>query len=378
MNIKSTIVLIATVLFSILFIAAGFYMFKDYQVDSGEDYAAYKAKVTSVDKFDEALDHYNNIVKTIYFSAGITHGPEKNTIVTCTQEVGGMMAMQDREIETGDSILVVYVSDLGTGEPGWMFGGYNRVDALIILCASFLAFIVVLGHMKGVTTILSLIFSCLAIFLVYVPSILSGFPVYVSTVIVALFIILMSLLLINGANQKTLCAVLGNIGGVIVAAVAVLIMNNVMKMSGFIDDDYMLLSMIDPHKPLDLLAIVWGGMVLGSVGAIMDVAMSIASAMHELADHMSMKSFSKMFRSGMNIGRDAIGTMTNTLILAYIGSSLALVLLLVVYSKDTLTLFSMEMIAAQVVQAVAGSMGILFAVPITALFSAHIYSKQVR
>jgi uncharacterized membrane protein len=78
----------------------------------------------------------------------------------------------------------------------------------------------------------------------------------------------------------------------------------------------------------------------------------------------------------MNIGRDAIGTMSNTLILAYIGSSLALVLLLIANTKDTAFLFSMELIAVQIVQAVAGSMGILFAVPFTAIFAAYIYNKD--
>ena len=97
--------------------------------------------------------------------------------------------------------------------------------------------------------------------------------------------------------------------------------------------------------------------------------------MHELAEHMSRRSFSKMLRSGMNIGRDVIGTMTNTLILAYIGGSLALVLLLIVHTKNTLYLLSMEMIAVQVVQSVVGSMGILFAVPFTTLFAAFVYTN---
>lgn len=106
--------------------------------------------------------------------------------------------------------------------------------------------------------------------------------------------------------------------------------------------------------------------------------MTIASAMNELAENMENKTFMKMLKSGMNIGRDAIGTMTNTLILAYVGSSLATVLLLIVYNKDILYLFNMEMIVVEVLQAVVGSMGILFAVPATALFSAYIFTKKKK
>lgn len=169
---------------------------------------------------------------------------------------------------------------------------------------------------------------------------------------------------------------LGNFGGVLIAALLALFMNHVMKMTGFIDEQYALLSFANPDHPLNLIAIMWGGMVLGALGAIMDVAMTIASSIHELADHMQDRSFIKMLRSGMNIGRDAIGTMTNTLILAYIGSSLALVLLLIVNIKNTLFLFSMEMITVEVLQAIVGSIGILFAVPSTAIFAAYLYNKS--
>ena len=104
--------------------------------------------------------------------------------------------------------------------------------------------------------------------------------------------------------------------------------------------------------------------------------MTIASAMNELSQHMKKKSFSKMMRSGMNIGRDAIGTMTNTLILAYIGGSLALVLLLIANTDSYDYLFNMEMIVIEIMQAVIGSIGILFAVPITAFFAAYFFNKQ--
>jgi len=100
--------------------------------------------------------------------------------------------------------------------------------------------------------------------------------------------------------------------------------------------------------------------------------------MNELAENMEERTFAKLIKSGMNIGRDTIGTMTNTLILAYVGSSLATVLLLIVYNKNTLFLFNMEMIVVEVLQAIVGSLGILFAVPATALFSAYIFTKEKR
>ncbi|QSX06929.1 YibE/F family protein [Sedimentibacter sp. zth1] len=108
----------------------------------------------------------------------------------------------------------------------------------------------------------------------------------------------------------------------------------------------------------------------------MDVSMSIASAMQELSVEMKNKSFRRMARSGMNIGRDAIGTMTNTLILAYVGSSLAIILLFTAYNRNILLLLNLEMIVVEVIQAIVGSIGILLAVPVTVLFAAWIFNKN--
>ena len=127
---------------------------------------------------------------------------------------------------------------------------------------------------------------------------------------------------------------------------------------------------------INLPAVIWGGILIGALGAIMDVAMSISSAMEELSEKMRDKSYSSMVASGMNIGKDAIGTMTNTLILAYVGSSIAMVLLFMAYNRNLLVLFNLEMIVVEILQAILGSMGILFAVPATVFFAAWIYNRD--
>jgi uncharacterized membrane protein len=110
----------------------------------------------------------------------------------------------------------------------------------------------------------------------------------------------------------------------------------------------------------------------------MDVAMAIASSMNELNEKMRDKSFKSMFVSGMNIGKDSIGTMANTLILAYIGCSMSTVLLLFSYNKNLLYLFNIEAIIIEVLQAVIGSIGILLTVPLTAFFSAWLFNRKTK
>ena len=145
-----------------------------------------------------------------------------------------------------------------------------------------------------------------------------------------------------------------------------------------LDEDYMFLAALGGESSVDLRAIVWSGIMIGSLGAIMDVSMSIASAMQELAVEMKERSFKRMISSGMNIGRDAIGTMTITLVLAYAGSSIAAILLFTLNNRNLMILMNFEMIVVEVVQAIVGSLGILLAVPITVLFAATAFNKSKK
>lgn len=379
---KQAIIYAATVIFSVIFVLVGNIVCRPAIFDEGsEDY--YRAEVVEIGNVEEdefSLDDGETTVsnKRITFSALMKSGPYKGDIVEAVQDMDDMYAYQPRDVREGDKILLSRPGyDMKTGEfgddVGWVFIEHNRMSTIIWLIAIFLLLIVLIGRSKGVSTIISLIFTVLAIFVVYIPSILKGYNVYLMTVIVAVFTIFMSLIVISGWNMKTICAIVGNIIGIAVAGVLAVVMNKILGVTGMIDEDYVLLTLME--TPIDLRAIVWGGVCIGALGAIMDVAMSIASAMKELNDTMSDKTFLRMLRSGMNIGRDAIGTMTNTLILAYIGGALATVLLLVAYNKNIYYLFNMEMIMTEIVCAIVGSIGILAAVPATAIFSAYMFNK---
>ncbi len=312
--------------------------------------------------------------ESIYFKAQLKSGDSKGKSIDAVQHIDYMYAHVPDHVEIGDKIIVTSIYNFSTNDYDWEFGGYNHISALIVLVGAFLVLVVIIGKTKGLVTIASLIITILAIFMVYVPSILKGMNIYASTIIIGVFITLSTLVLLNGINKKTISAIVGNIGGLLVAGIITAIMNAVLDISGLADEDYVSLMLLNTQSPINLRAVIWGAVVIGALGAIMDVAMSIASSMQELSDNMKNKSFKTMFKSGMNIGKDAIGTMTNTLILAYIGSSLVVVLLLFAYNKDLLYLFNYETIAIEVVQAFAGSIGIICAVPLTAFFSAFIFT----
>ncbi|MDD3766631.1 MAG: YibE/F family protein [Eubacteriales bacterium] len=375
---KNILSYIGVIIFAVLFIFIGNKILKP-EVLEQEQNVFQKAKVISIDSIETEDINFgddNHEIKKITFTAKITSKEYKDQTVQVLQEINPMYAMQPKEVKKGSKIILVAIAADESGELEWFFSDHNRSDILFWLVVLFLLIVLIIGRGKGLTAILSLAITIAAIFTVFIPSILKGYSIYASTMVIGVFVVFVSLIILNGLNKKTACAILGNIGGLAVAGAFAFLMNKILNVTGIVDEEYVFLMSAQFEKPINLVALVWSGIVIGALGAIMDVAMSIASAINELAENMQDKTFGKLLKSGMNIGRDAIGTMTNTLVLAYVGSSLATILLLMVYSKDTLFLFNMEMIAIEILQSVVGSLGILFAVPATSIFSAYIYTKK--
>ena len=333
----------------------------------------YRAKVTKVLDSENVTDELGEIrEKYVFFEMYIQSGYMKGETITGVQMMDYIYAVQPKEIEKGDKIIVSTDID-DNGKIIWLFVEYNRLGVLIMLGLIFFGIILYLGRTKGIGTILSLIYTTMAIFMMYIPGITKGMNIYALTTVISIFIILMSLTLINGFSKKTLCAILGNLGGVFLSALITFICSKILHLTGLVQQDYVFLTFLD--TPIDLKALVWGGIVIGALGAIMDVAMTIASSMNELSEKMRSKSFKNMFVSGMNIGKDAIGTMTNTLVLAYVGSSLAVIILIFANNKGNLLyIMNMEMIVTEILQALAGSLGILLCVPVTVFISAYLFN----
>ncbi len=371
-KIKHILTIVLVSVFSLIFI------FKGAEICKFEsNYAAqevYKANVLQTLNSEEVKDETGVArIKYIYFDMYVQSGYMKGEVIKGVQIIDYIYAVQPREIRAGDKILVT--TDINEeGKIVWVFVEYNRFYVMAILIVIFLGIILFLGRAKGVGTILSLIYTTMALFMLFIPGITKGMNIYLLTSIISIFIILMSLLLINGFNKKTLCAILGNMGGVFLSAVITYVFERVLNITGLVEQDYVFLTYLE--TPIDLKALVWSGIVIGSLGAIMDVAMTIASSMNELSEKMRDKSYKNMFISGMNIGKDAIGTMTNTLVLAYVGGSLAMIILILANNRGNLLfLLNMEMIVVQVLQSVAGSMGILLCVPVTVLISAYLFNR---
>ncbi|MFV0399995.1 MAG: YibE/F family protein [Oscillospiraceae bacterium] len=313
----------------------------------------------------------------IFFEAVFTGGPRKGERIMARQVMEATRAVSIKAVEEGNRVMLVLVPYQDEG-PVWIMQEYDRTLPLLILVGAFFLLLFLFGGKKGFGTILSLVFTCLCIFYLFVPSILAGRDIYAATLLCCLFIIVVTLCLVNGFNSKSLSAGLGCVGGLAVSGILFFVMDRFLQLTGLIDEDSAFLTMIE--IPIDLKAIIFSSILIGVLGGVLDVGVSIASSLSEINREKGEDSlsFGDLMRSGMNIGRDILCTMTNTLILVYIGSALSVTLLLVVYSNSFLELINRESIVIEVLQALLGSIGLLFTIPLTTLFYALSVTRKKK
>lgn len=329
----------------------------------------FEARVTNIVNIHEHTDDW----VAITFEAEIVRGEYRGEVVNFTQNIRSYFLDRfPREARVGDRVM------LSTTDRGvWNFVDYIRIHYIVILGGIFVVLMIIFGRMKGFNSILSLGLTCTAIFAVFIPSILSGMNIYISAIVVCVHSVITTLFIINGVNKKSAAAVSGCLGGVVAAGLITFTMNRIMELTGITQTESIHLLYLSEH-PIDLNAIIFASIIIGAVGAIMDMSVSISSALWELKRRVPDSSFGDIFRSGVNIGKDIIGSNINTLILAYIGSSLTVVLIFLVHNTSFLRLFNREWVVVELLQAIVGSFGIFLTMPLTALICAALYSRERR
>lgn len=309
----------------------------------------------------------------VSFEAKILKGEHKNEIVNALQIIDPSSSINYKELEVGEKIyLYKQTSDEGTI---WYADQYDRASGLIILGIVFIGFVLIFGRKKGVNTIVALIFTCLSIFMVYIPAIIKGYNIYFWSIITCIYIGVSTLLIVQGPTRKSFAAMFGCLVGTAISGILTLIMSEILSLTGMLNEESLYLYYMNAENPIDLKGIIFGSIIVGAIGAIMDVSIDIASSLNEVINASEKPTFAKTIKAGFEIGRDIIGTMANTLVLAYIGSSLSCTLLTVSYSGSLTYLLNREMIVVEMLQALVGSLGIFLAIPLTTYISAFLYLK---
>lgn len=298
---------------------------------------------------------------TIEITEGDYIGEEFTTNFVLSYDIEGKILAY--ELEKGDKVSVQLAED-AEGNVTATVQDVVRSNYIILMFLFFLFSIVLVGGKKGIKAIIGLLITIVLIYFILVKRIFAGDNAIITAIITAMLIIGGTFLVIGGMSKKILTAAIGTLGGVMTAGLTALFFNNLAKMSGACEDAIQLsinMSTIN-FNFRDLLFV---GIIISALGACMDVGMSIASSLDEIKMKNPDITWKELLKSGMNIGRDVIGTMTNTLILAYVGGSLTLILLFMACNMGFTEILNKETIAEQVIAAIAGSIGVVYTVPIT-------------
>ena len=367
--------LLAALLSAVLLFAAYNYIVGDGTVFKGKmDGQVIRARVIRVtDVTSNSADGAHEFI-TVRFKAQALNTELRGKTLEVTQEIDKSYAFSPKQVEAEDRVLVERYTEAGAQT--YYFGDYIRITPLLWLLGVFCVLIVIFSRMQGVKTLVSLTFTCVSVFAVLLPAILNGHNIYLWSILVCVFITVMTLSIISGLNPKSVCACIGCVSGVLAAGLIVVIMQKFLRMTGMLEEESIYLLTLRPEDPIDLKAIIFAMIIVGAVGAVMDVSMSISSSLYELRKKSPQIKPGELMRSGFTIGRDMMGTMANTLVLAYIGSSLTCVLLLVANNADLNQVINKEVIIADILQALAGSLGMLLTLPLTSAVCAVIYYNK--
>jgi uncharacterized membrane protein len=297
------------------------------------------------------------------FSVVISSGPDAGTRTT----VPGA-GDQGAGVAEGDTILVARVDGV-EGISTYVFADRFRLTPLWILGGLFAAVVVLLGRLRGLAALGGLIVATGLLAVFVVPAILHGRPPVLVAVVGAAAIAALVLYVAHGVTVRTTTAVFGTLAGLLCAAVLSWIWVPLANLTGLVSDDAFVVRAIGVD--VDVAGLLIAGIVIGAVGAIDDVAVTQASTVFEIREADPSLPQRGLYRAGMRVGRDHVGSIVNTLVLAYAGASLPAFLLFQLSARPLGEIVNAEILATEIVRTLTGSIGLVLAVPITTWLAAR-------
>ena len=343
------------------------------------DYKTVKAKVMGI-TFDDTKEDKKDIpiesdIRYQHLKIEIISGEHKGEEYTVRNTVE-MISPYKLIFEKGDKMLL----HLTEGEEGKVVNlkiyERSREGILYFIVILFMALLILIGGKKGFKSAITLIFMGLLIIFVLLPLIRKGYNPILVSIFISTLSVVFTLTLVSGRNKKTLTAILGTVGGVIIAGIIAMVVGNVANLTGVGSEDAQMLAYIPQNEYIDFRGLLYGGIIIGALGAIMDVTMSVSSAMWEIRDIKPKIKSKELIKSGMNIGKDIMGSMSNTLILAYAGGSIYIMLLFSMFKMDPLEIINLEPITSEIIRAMAGSIGLICAIPLTVVIAASLGKRE--
>lgn len=377
---QSKIIKITIYVLSSIFLFIFLYFFNrgtvvSFNQQGGPAYTKYeKAKVITI--VEESLEKDGNI-RNLYrgyqeLEVKILTGEHKGKVHIIKNYLSNLFNVHAKE---GLNIIVC----IDTANPqaySVSVYSYHRSLVLFGLIILFFALLWGIGGRKGFKSIVGLVFTFVSIIFLLLPMLYRGYSPIFSSVVIVVLTTCVTLFLLNGWSFKTISAVLGTTLGVIIAGIVSSLAGYLCHVTGFHTEEVETLVVIARDHGMQIEGLLFAGILIASLGAIMDVAMSIASSIHEIYCANPKLGKKGLFLSGINVGRDMMGTMSNTLILAFTGTSLNSLILIYSYNVSYNQLINMNMIGIEIVQGLSGSIAIILTVPIIAFISSRLIPNR--
>ncbi len=278
-------------------------------------------------------------------------------------------------LEVGDKIFVNRMVNID-GQETFTYADFERRPVLAFVFIAFMAMLVFFSRWQGVRALLSLGLSIAAILFVLVPALLAGYDATLTTVGVAAVILAVALFGTHGVNPRSVIAFLGTYGAVLITSLMAYPSVHIMRLTGFGNDAAVYLNFAT-NGQLDLVGLLLGGIIIGILGALDDVSITQVSVVEELKGANPSLTFAELYKRASVVGRNHIGSMVNTLALAYVAVSLPLILLYAKTESSWMFILNQEVVAGELLRIIIGSMGLVLAVPATTAAAAWYFQDKV-
>ena len=279
--------------------------------------------------------------------------------------------------QEGQRVLVFFHQEPGDSVDNYFshVQSYDRAFGIYFIVLAFLALLVIVFGKSGLRAAFGLIFTFVTIIFLLLPLIAQGYSPALLTVAASILIVIISTVAVMGFKQKTYVSILGSCIGILFYVLFYLLTTFILKIDGFNIAEIDLLIVTGFY--LGAREMLFASILIASLGGIMDVTVSLASAIFELKEATTKKqvTFKALFRSGMQVSKDIVGSSANTLILAFTGTFLISLILFATMNTNYHLLINRVDIAIEVLRAISASAAMIICAPVTVLIGAHIFSK---
>ncbi len=254
---------------------------------------------------------------------------------------------------------------------------YDRTWMLYAIVLLFLITLCVIGGKQGFHSAVALVFTFVCIVFLFLPMIYRGISPIFAAIVVAVLTTFVTMYLIGGISSKSVTSMIGTVAGVGISGILAVLFGRLTQISGYNVAEIEQLEYVGQMTDVKIGELLYAGILISTLGAVMDVAMSVASTINEIHYRNPDLSRKELFTSGIRVGKDMMGTMSNTLILAFTGSSINTLVFMYVYNYTAVQITNMYSIGIEVIQGIASTMGVILTVPlVSAICAWHLKLKK--